>query len=309
MRATREGFQTLTIGAPDGELQATFVPAAGMVCCSLRHRGRELLAQRHGLRAYAERGATMGIPLLYPWANRLAAFDYPTARGPVELSRGDPLLQLDPNGLPIHGVRPGALAWEPLEGDDTGRSLRARLRWERSELLAIFPWRHEVELHASVRDATLTLHTTVRASDGSTDAEMPIAFGYHPYLTLPGGDRPEWEVELPFSRRLLLDARKIPTGASEPLDRRRFELDRRDLDDAFAEPTSPPVFAARAGGAGVELELLGGYRFGQLYAPVAERFVCFEPMTAPTNALRTREDLTLLAPGGAFGAAFAITVE
>jgi len=26
--------------------------------------------------AYAQYGKTMGIPLLYPWANRLAAFDY-----------------------------------------------------------------------------------------------------------------------------------------------------------------------------------------------------------------------------------------
>ena len=38
---------------------------------SLTHRGEELLGQRGGLPAYRERGATFGIPLLHPWANRL----------------------------------------------------------------------------------------------------------------------------------------------------------------------------------------------------------------------------------------------
>ena len=50
-----------------------------MVCSSLRHRGEELLAQNTGVSAYAEHGKTMGIPLLYPWANRLAGFDYSVA--------------------------------------------------------------------------------------------------------------------------------------------------------------------------------------------------------------------------------------
>jgi len=63
-------MQTVAIESP--QLRATFVPGAGMVCSSLRHDGAELLAQRNGVRAYAERGSTMGIPLLYPWANRLA---------------------------------------------------------------------------------------------------------------------------------------------------------------------------------------------------------------------------------------------
>ena len=33
---------------------------------------RELLALNDGLGAYRELGATMGVPLLYPWANRLS---------------------------------------------------------------------------------------------------------------------------------------------------------------------------------------------------------------------------------------------
>ena len=66
--------QLITVQLSDEEsgLEATFVPGAGMLCCSLRHRGEELLAQNDGVDAYARQGKTMGIPLLYPWANRLA---------------------------------------------------------------------------------------------------------------------------------------------------------------------------------------------------------------------------------------------
>ena len=73
------GLDTVKLCDQEAPLEATFLPGAGMLCCSLRHRGEELLAQNAGVSAYAERGKTMGIPLLYPWANRLAGFDYTVA--------------------------------------------------------------------------------------------------------------------------------------------------------------------------------------------------------------------------------------
>jgi hypothetical protein len=45
-----EGFAALTLESDArGGLVAVFVPEAGMICCSLRHRGEELLGQRNGL--------------------------------------------------------------------------------------------------------------------------------------------------------------------------------------------------------------------------------------------------------------------
>ena len=51
-----------------GDLRATFVRAAACVGTALMHRGDELLAPRAGLDAYVRTGATMGLPLLHPWA-------------------------------------------------------------------------------------------------------------------------------------------------------------------------------------------------------------------------------------------------
>jgi aldose 1-epimerase len=310
----REGFQTVTIGGRDGELQATFAPDAGMVCCSLCHRGDELLAQRDGVRAYAERGKTMGIPLLYPWANRLAGFSYPTADGEVRLSPDDPLLMRDEHGLPIHGVLPGALPWELDESDGGAERLRARLRWRLPELLAVFPYEHELELSASVAGMALLVETRVRACAREA---VPVSFGFHPYLSLGDRDRRGWEIELPVSRRLALDERMIPTGASEPFADRRFVLGDGAWDDAFAGITEPPVFRVSADAAAaheaparaIELELRDGFPYAQLYAPADESFVCFEPMTAPTNALPSGHSLPHAAAGELFSAAFAIVVS
>ena len=70
-----------------GDTVAEFVPAANMVCRSLRVGTSELLDQGHGLQAYAEDGKTMGIPLLYPWANRLSGWDYEAGGRRVKLDR------------------------------------------------------------------------------------------------------------------------------------------------------------------------------------------------------------------------------
>jgi aldose 1-epimerase len=314
--ALTDGFQTQTLGSP--QLQATFVPGAGMLCSSLRHEGEELLAQRDGVRAYAERGTTMGIPLLYPWANRLAGDRYPGPHGDVVLAADDPLLKFDANRLPIHGVLPRGLEWELLstdagsgEGDGhagASDALRARLRWDRPELLAIFPFAHVLELRASIAGATLTVETSVATPDDPL-APVPVSFGFHPYLTIPGCDRAAWEVELPVSERLLLDEQMIPTGEREPFDRRRFALADSDWDDAFVGLIEPSIFSVSGAGRRIELQFLDGYSYAQVYAPAAQGFICFEPMTAPTNALRSHDGLRSVEPGGLFRAAFRISIR
>ncbi|MEI6793037.1 MAG: aldose 1-epimerase, partial [Actinomycetes bacterium] len=91
------------------------------------------------------------------------------------------------------------------------------------------------------------------------------------------------------------------SGARAPLGDRAF-------DDLFDELSQPPSFTLSGPGREIELEFEGGYHFTQVYAPPDQPFICFEPMTAPTNALISGDRLSSVAPGEQFTAAFKITV-
>jgi len=333
---TNGDFATACLRDEDAQLEATFVPGAGMLCCSLRHRGDELLAQNAGVAAYAERGKTMGIPLLYPWANRLAAFDYTAAGRTVRVPHDPALIALDDNGLPIHGAIGGRVGWELVDAPrDGARSLTARLSWSEAvpELFEVFPFRHDLTYEARLADGRLEIEVTVHAC--GADA-VPLAFGFHPYLA-PGGPREQWLIELPAMRQLELDREQIPLGIEDPASAsRRFELGEREFDDGFdvdvgaapgpglapgvastpgddiapgIDPTPGPVrFAVTAGARRLELALERGYPYAQLYAPPSGHFICFEPMTAPANALRSGAGLRLIEPGERHSAAFSIQI-
>src|SRR3984957_13496552 len=94
-----------------GDIEAFSLPSRGMIGPSLRHRGAEILRRVEDLEAAAAKGSTAGIPLLHPWANRLAEPRYRVLGQEVVLDVSSPLLHLDEHGLPMHGVPWSSLAW------------------------------------------------------------------------------------------------------------------------------------------------------------------------------------------------------
>ena len=303
-----QGYPAHALIARESDVEAVFAPQIGMIGCSLTHGGEELLGHRGGLARYEATGSTMGIPLLHPWANRLAGLTYTAAGRTVRLDPDSPLVRTDPNGLPIHGVVNASPYWElggTAAGDDAAR-LSARLDFAaHPELLVAFPFPHAIEIDVALRDATLTIRTTVAAGE----SELPLSYGYHPYLRLPDVPRADWHVEVPLTQRLVLDERMIPTGATEEVEPFAGPLGERTFDDGYAGATDGTRFALAGGGRRIAVELVDGYRFAQVYAPESEDVICFEPMTAPTNALASGQDLELVPPGETRSATFAISVE
>lgn len=297
-----DGFEIATLSA--GPLTADFAPAAGMACVSLRDRGEELLDRRAGLRTYVRTGAVMGVPLLYPWANRLAAHDYMLDGRDVVLPAGPPLVHCEEHGLPIHGLLHASPLWRLTARD--ARRISARLDFgAQPELVAAFPFPHTLEIEASLWSDRLRIATTVRPTSG---AAVPIAFGFHPYLRLPGVPRDRWQLTLPPRRHLLLDDRGIPTGAGRRHPATRSALADRGFDDGYDGLAARSTFSVAGGGRTLAVELESGYPAAQVFSPPGEAFICFEPMTAPTNALRSGAGLRHVAPGEAFTAVFSIRV-
>ena len=303
-----EGLPALTL-ATDAGVEAAFVPSAGMVGCSLRHRGEELLGQRGGLRTYIEQRSTMGIPLLHPWANRVARPRFSVLGREVVLDSGSAPIALGPGGLPIHGLLAAASGWEVERHEAVAAAAccpPASTSPAHEELIAAFPFPHQVRFEATLRDRTLTVATAVHASG---DAKVPISFGYHPYLRLPGIDRADWEVRIPVRERLQLNPRMLPTGERDPVEVESGPLGSRTFDDEYLAPVDAEPFVLAGGGRRIELSVGPGYRFAQVYAPADDDVVAFEPMTAPTNALVAGgPDLPLVEPGGRYEAIFSITV-
>jgi aldose 1-epimerase len=296
-----EGRPALRLESPDG-VEAVYAPGIGMVGCSLRHEGDELLGQRGGLAKYEATGSSFGIPLLHPWANRLDGLEY----GEVRLDPERSPVRRDPNGLPIHGLLAASPHWaiDRGEGDDRAALLTASLDFAaHPDLMAAFPFPHRLEMQVRLAGTGLTVVTTLTPTGADP---VPVSFGYHPYLALPGVPRQEWRIELPVTRRLLLDERGLPTGADEPAGHASGRLDERSFDDLFAGLTDPAVFALEGGGRRIEVEFGDGYPFAQVYAPPGQELICFEPMTAPTNALVSRDHLPLAEPGDPFRAEFEI---
>ena len=283
-----------------GDLAATFLPGLGMLGVSLRHRGDELLALPGGLDGYRA-GDVTGLPLLAPWANRLGARRYEVAGEVVDL--GDLALHTDDRGLPIHGTMTAQSGWEVVAAD--AASLVSRFDvGARPDLLAAFPFPHELRIAVTVDATSLSVATTVTPT---ADRAVPVAFGYHPYLALPGTARREIGLRLPARRHAELDEWQLPTGATTPEGAEDDPIGERTFDDLYALDADREL-AITGGGRRITLVLGDGYRWAQVFTPPGADTVCLEPMTAPGNAL-VDGTYSVVAPGASFTAAFSLRVD
>ena len=302
---TVEGEPAATLAA--GELEAIFLPGLGLLGTSLRHRGDELLALPGGIEGYRDRHVT-GLPLLAPWANRLPGWRYRAAGVEVSLEGLD--LPTDPAGLPIHGTLTAHRGWrlERLAAEADRAVLAAGFDYGAwPELLAAFPFPHRLTVTATLRGASLAVTTTLAATG---QRPVPVAFGWHPYLRLPGAPRAAWRLLLPRRTHLELDDRGLPTGKSADEPAEADPVGERTYDDLYALEDDPDGrrLGLEAAGRRLLVDYGDGYDHAQVFAPPGAEFVCLEPMTGPTAALAAGTT-PLVAPGDTFAARFTVTVE
>lgn len=254
--------------------------------------GVELLADPAALPPhYRVHGRRAGVAFLHPWANRVGSDAFELGGREVRVG-DDPAVSRDPAGLAIHGLaEPGA--WVPeARGEDA-----CAVRREVAPTDA-FPFAHTVEVDVRVQPGDRVEVTT--AVTAEADGPLPVAFGWHPYFVLPQ-PRPEWLLALPERTRLELDDLGLPTGRRTPELAEQGPLRDRSFDDGYVDV---PATSWSIGPA--TLELGPGYDVGQVFAPPDCDVVSLEPMTAPTDALRTRDRLRCLSPGERFSATFVL---
>jgi len=296
-------FESVTLKDPSSAMTATFVPEAGMIGTSLAEDGVEFLGQRRGLDAYVTSGKTMGIPILYPWANRLSASEYAVDVAVVTLTAGVDGVRADPHGAPMHGVLAAYPGW--LVTERSANSLTAVLDFGGTpQLLASFPFPHVLTQQVTLEDRTLTISTTVMPTAA---ASVPLCFGYHPYVRIPDVPRDEWQLTTPNMRHLPVDDRGLPTGAHADWTGTTKPLKGIEYDDGFDEVPDGSVFTLSGADRRIDVTFEKGYPAAQLFAPRTDDIIAIEPMAAPTDALR-RGNYRFAVPGSPETARFSIKV-
>ncbi len=301
-------LERITLVSPEG-VEAAFVPRAGMVGTSLTLDGVELLGRRDGLPDYLERGATFGIPLLAPWANRLGAPRQTVGTTTWTVEPGMPGVHPDHHGQPIHGLLAGFDGFEVEEvaaGNDRA-VLRARVRFgPHLDRFTAFPFAHDLVVEVELWGSSLTVRTSLTATGGTA---VPVAFGWHPYVAFPDTPREEWTLDAPFTRHALLTERFVPSGEVENSSAPAGPLGGTSYDDVFVEVR--PGSVARVSGRhhAVSFEYVSGYPVAVLYAPLDHDLVAVEPMTAPTDPFSGRWPLRTAEPGETVTAVFDLTAH
>jgi galactose mutarotase-like enzyme len=286
-----------------GKYEATFRPELAMLCASLRHGGDEYVAWPRTIEELRAGRAT-AIPLVHPWANRLAGDSYRAAG--VDVSLTGLTLPRDPNGLLIHGNL-FAVPFAVEQTNDT--RVVARLDYgAHPDKLRAFPFPHTVTVDARLHPTRgLNIVTQV---EPTSDRAVPISFGWHPFVALPTTPRAEWELRWPACEHVEVDARLIPTGTRTPQPAQREPIAGRTFDDHYA--LGPDRTFSISGGAGrnrrtLTLQFDPAYPFAQLFVPPAGELVAIEPMTAEIDALG-RGAAPMVEPGKRFQAAFNLAV-
>jgi aldose 1-epimerase len=290
---------TPAIELRSGTLRATFVPGVGMTGVSLRRDRREHLALPGGVAALRA-GHTGGLPLLAPWANRLGSRRYRAAGVDVDLRRLR--LHTDDHGLPIHGLLVGWPEWEVTR--TSARRDVARLTATTIVDAPAFPFPHLLEVVVEARDDRLVVDTTLVPT---ADREVPVAFGWHPYLRVPGTPRSRWTLRLPAREHLTLDDRGIPTGEWEREAMKEEPLGRRTFDDLYRPGRDRRFAFTGEDGATVEMIANPHFPYAQVWVPAGKPFAALEPMAARTNGL-IDGDTHLVVPGDSFTARFTLRI-
>ena len=336
-----------TIRCAKSQSQLVIHTDAGCVATSWQVRGQEMLALPVALADFVKSQKTGGIPLLYPYANRLRTDHFTAAGKAVDLSR-DAKLKRDANGFPMHGL---LIRWPDwVMSQPAPDELEASIVWgDHAELFAAYPFAHTLRVrwklgqevnqvvnrgdgqvaNSSVDESktasTLTVTTIIEADKGQ---DVPVSFGWHPYLVL--NDRTNAQLQLPARRAIALAQNGLPIStdnpeswlpagtqsAVAPLDD-LFQLDMRGASGAerINKPQSvqgfneksAPTAAIIAQQQRIEMKFLSGYSFMQIYSPVGANFVCFEPMTASISAL-CDDGVAVVKAGETFTAAFELRV-
>lgn len=291
---------------------ARVLPSVGNNCVSYRMdvKGREveLFHAAPDPDTLLGRPSGYGIPILFPWPNRIGEGRFSFDGQDVSLETPHPGPHL------LHGFVLSR-SWEVAgSGVDDGAWVTSTFRSSDFEGIGKqWPYPFETTCTYRLKGGCLSVEF-VGTNTGKTN--MPCGLGFHPYFGLPleeGGDRGACTVQVPASGYWPLREDNIPTGEVRVVEgdydlREATVLGDRYYDDVWtdvafnADGWSQCRFEDPGSGVRIDVEADGGFREWVFYAPDNRPVVCFEPYTCTTDAFNLANrgvegGMTVLEPG------------
>lgn len=304
-----DGIEVVRLGDAARRVEVSIVPSIGNIAYEMKVNGKNAFWFPYSsLAELKARPALCGNPFLAPWANRLDQDAFYANGRKYLLNDALGNLRRDPNRNPIHGLLAYSPDWQiaVLEADGQSARVTSRLEfWKHSELMAQFPFAHTIEMTYRLSGGRLEVETVLR---NHSNDPMPVAVGYHPYFRLHDTPRDRWKAHLAAREHLVLSRLLIPTGERKPVTfPDPVSLEGGQLDDVFSGLVRDASGRAefRVEGERESISVIYGpkYTVAVVYAPRGRDFICFEPMSAVTNAFNLAHagiyrELQSVPPGG-----------
>jgi aldose 1-epimerase len=290
----------------DAELAAEVrvAPALGNTCIGYRLGDWHVLDEPANDNELRERTSSYGIPILFPWPNRVRNSSF-SFRGRQ--------YHLPPSHFMPHAnhglVRERPWRTTRCVGSHDLAFVESQIHsGDFPELVEQYP--SEFQLTVSYRLLQNGLEILAEVVN-TGDEHLPFGFGLHPYFVVPLGpnsDRATCELLVPANEVWQL-VDHLPTGHRQPvagcLDlRRRLPLSEETYDDVLTALERPFQAVLRDPAAGREIVVAAdaGFRECVVFAPPHRGIVSIEPYTCATDALNLQPTgvdagLRVLRPG------------
>lgn len=313
-RTTADNIEVIRLSDEAHQTEVLIAPSLGNNSYEMKVKGKRVFWSPYTSPAELKAKPThLGNPFLAPWANRIEGEAYWANGKKYVLNRELNNFRGDQNKNPIHGLLVYA-EWKvkSVKADNRSAEVTSRLEfWRNPEWMAQFPFAHTIEMTYRLQNGTLEVETVL---ENLSWQPMPVSVGYHPYFQVNDAPRDQWKVHLPVKQSMILSKALIPTGETKPNPYADPQpLQGTQLDDVFTGIVRDAQGKAEFWVQGVneKVSVIYGPKFpvAVVYAPPGRNFVCFEPMTGPTNAFNLAhegiyKELQTVAPGATWRESF-----
>lgn len=315
VRAAVDGVEVIRLTDAKHKAQVSIAPSLGNNAYEFQSNGKNVMwFPVTNLSEFKTKPTFSGNPFLAPWANRLDHEGFYANDKHYALNPRLNNVRHDPHKQPIHGLLSYASEWKVtnVSADNKGAQVTSRLEfWRYPDYMAQFPFAHTIEMTYRLRDGVLEVATAI---ENHAAEPMPVSVAYHPYFKLHDSPRDTWKVAMPAKESYVLSNTLVATGETKAIPYQNPQpLAGISLDDVIGglQPGKDGRTEFAVEGAKERLAVIFGpkYPVAVVYSPANRDFICFEPMTGPTNAFNLKQagkynDLQSIPSGGKWQESF-----